>query len=75
MIDSWPARRESTASGTPGTVGHLRSRGAVVAQWGEKEVDDLFDVRLCLEVGAAGDAARQVADGASLALLDAALQV
>lgn len=50
-------------------------RGAVVAQWGEKEVDDLFDVRLCLEVGAAGYAARQVADGASLAVLDAALRV
>jgi DNA-binding GntR family transcriptional regulator len=48
-------------------------RGAVVARWGEKEIDDLFDVRLCLEVAAAGHAARQVARGASPAGIEAAL--
>lgn len=48
-------------------------RGAVVAVWSEKAIDDLFDVRLCLEVGAARHAARQVALGASLDHLNAAL--
>jgi len=48
-------------------------RGAVVATWSEKTIDDLFDVRLCLEVGAARHAARQVSLGASLDRLDAAL--
>lgn len=48
-------------------------RGAVVTSWSGKAIDDLFDVRLCLEVGAARHAARQVALGASLAPLNAAL--
>ncbi|WP_375388349.1 GntR family transcriptional regulator [uncultured Amnibacterium sp.] len=48
-------------------------RGAVVASWSEKAIDDLFDVRLCLEVGAARHAARQVSAGASLTRLDTAL--
>lgn len=48
-------------------------RGAVVATWDRKAIDDLFDVRLCIEVGAAGHAARQVGQGASMASLDAAL--
>jgi DNA-binding GntR family transcriptional regulator len=48
-------------------------RGAVVASWSEKAINDLFDVRLCLEVGAARHAARQVSLGASLVRLDAAL--
>ena len=48
-------------------------RGAVVAAWDRRAIDDLFDVRLCLEVGAARHAARQVALGASMDLLDAAL--
>lgn len=39
-------------------------RGAMVTTWDAKGVDDLFDLRLCLEVGAARFAARAVAAGA-----------
>lgn len=49
-------------------------RGAVVATWDAKRVNDLFDLRLCLEVGAAGYAAARVAAGASMEPLDAALR-
>lgn len=49
-------------------------RGAVVATWDAKRVNDLFDLRLCLEVGAARYAAARVADGASMEPLDAALR-
>jgi DNA-binding GntR family transcriptional regulator len=48
-------------------------RGAVVFAWDEKAIDDLFDVRLCIEVGAASHAARQVALGAPLEPLNLAL--
>lgn len=56
-----------------GFVRTFPRRGAVVASWSEKAIDDLFDVRLCLEVGAAGHAARQVALGASMGRLNRAL--
>jgi len=49
-------------------------RGAVVATWDAKRVNDLFDLRLCLEVGAARYAAARVAGGASMEPLDAALR-
>ncbi|MEA9983951.1 MULTISPECIES: GntR family transcriptional regulator [Subtercola] len=49
-------------------------RGAVVLKWDAKTVDDLFDLRLCLEVGAARFAARQVSRGASMQVLDSALK-
>ncbi len=49
-------------------------RGAVVETWDEKRVNDLFDLRLCLEVGAARFAARRVAAGAPMDAIDAALQ-
>ena len=48
-------------------------RGAVVSSWDSKAVDDLFDVRLTLESGAARYAARRVAAGASMEAIDAAL--
>jgi DNA-binding GntR family transcriptional regulator len=48
-------------------------RGAVVAQWDAKVIDDLFDVRLSLEVGAARYAARQVVRGGAMEALDHAL--
>lgn len=48
-------------------------RGAVVSTWEAKTVDDLFDVRLCLEVGAARHAARRIAAGASMSPIDHAL--
>ena len=48
-------------------------RSTVVSQWDARQVDDLFDVRLALEAGAARYAARCVSRGAPLAVLDAAL--
>lgn len=39
-------------------------RGAAVTTWTAKAVNDLFDLRLCLEVGATRYAARRVAAGA-----------
>ncbi|MEW1958343.1 GntR family transcriptional regulator [Kineococcus sp. NPDC059986] len=49
-------------------------RGAVVTTWTEQLVNDLFDLREVLEVGAAGHAARAVARGSSAAALERALQ-
>jgi len=57
-----------------GFVRSLPRRGAVVWTWTRKDAHDLFDLRLCLEVGAAGYAAGQVAAGASTAALSDALQ-
>jgi DNA-binding GntR family transcriptional regulator len=56
-----------------GFVHTFPRRGAVVSAWDAKAVDDLFDVRLCLEAGAARHAARRVSKGASMAAVDAAL--
>lgn len=56
-----------------GFVRTFPRRGAVVSTWDAKAVDDLFDVRLSLEAGAARYAARRVAQGASTAVVDAAL--
>ncbi|PJI93536.1 GntR family transcriptional regulator [Luteimicrobium subarcticum] len=56
-----------------GFVQTFPRRGAMVTTWDTKAIDDLFDVRLCLEVGAAGHAARQIALGGSMAPLDEAL--
>jgi len=56
-----------------GFVHSYPRRGAVVARWDEKAIDDLFDARLSLEVGAARYAARQVGRGGSMDLLNHAL--
>jgi DNA-binding GntR family transcriptional regulator len=48
-------------------------RGAFVTRWDAKRVNDLFDLRLCLEAGAARYAARQVSQGRSLQPLTDAL--
>ncbi len=56
-----------------GFVRTFPRRGAVVTKWDAKAVDDLFDLRLCLEVGAARFAARQIAHGASIDPLNEAL--
>jgi len=56
-----------------GFVHAVPRRGAVVASWDSKVIDDLFDVRLSLEVGAARYAARNVAKGGSLDRLNVAL--
>jgi DNA-binding GntR family transcriptional regulator len=49
-------------------------RGAVVTTWNTKRINDLFDLRLCLEPGAARYAARTVASGGSMDELAAALK-
>lgn len=49
-------------------------RGAVVATWDAKRVNDLFDLRLSLEVAAARHAAARVAAGVSAKPLVAALE-
>ena len=56
-----------------GFVHSYPRRGAVVARWDAKAIDDLFDARLSLEVGAARYAARQVARGGSMDALNDAL--
>jgi DNA-binding GntR family transcriptional regulator len=56
-----------------GFVTTLPRRGAVVSTWSIKAAHDLFDLRLCLEVGAARYAARQVALGGSADPLELAL--
>jgi DNA-binding GntR family transcriptional regulator len=56
-----------------GFVHTVPRRSAVVARWDTRAVNDLFDLRLCFEVGAARYAARQVGAGASPEPLDRAL--
>ena len=57
-----------------GFVRTFPRKGAVVITWDEKGVNELFDLRLCLEVGAARFAAREISRGASIdALTDALL--
>lgn len=58
-----------------GFVKTFPRRGAVVTSWDVKRVNDLFDLRLCLEVGAARYAAREVAGGANIAPLQEALRL
>ncbi|TPG37132.1 GntR family transcriptional regulator [Mycolicibacterium hodleri] len=48
-------------------------RGAVVTGWDAKTIDDLFDVRLSLEAGAARYAARQVSLGGPMDALNRTL--
>jgi DNA-binding GntR family transcriptional regulator len=57
-----------------GFVHSYPRRGAVVASWDGKAIDDLFDARLSLEVGAARYAARQIARGGSMDALNVALK-
>jgi DNA-binding GntR family transcriptional regulator len=57
-----------------GFVRTFPRRGAVVTTWDARRVNDLFDLRLCLETGAARLAAARVAGGASMEPLDAALR-
>jgi DNA-binding GntR family transcriptional regulator len=57
-----------------GFVQTFPRRGAVVTTWDEKGVNDLFDLRLCLEVGAARFAAREIKGGAPIDPLAEALK-
>ncbi|WP_431907567.1 GntR family transcriptional regulator [Amycolatopsis thermoflava] len=52
----------------------LPRRGAVVWSWTTQAIHDLFDVRLSLEVSAAGLAARRVGAGADVTLMREALE-
>lgn len=56
-----------------GFVRTFPRRGAVVTVWDEKAVNDLFDLRTYLEVGAARFAAREVSRGADFEPLAKAL--
>lgn len=71
-----PLREAMPKLETEGFVTTLHRRSAQVARWSEQSVGELFDVRLALEVNAAGYAARSVAGGASMeglrTMLDAA---
>jgi DNA-binding GntR family transcriptional regulator len=65
QVSRVPMREAVPRLATDGFVHTLPRRGAVVSQWSIKAANDLFDLRLCIEVGAARYAARQVAEGAS----------
>ncbi|MGY4708882.1 GntR family transcriptional regulator [Mycolicibacterium sp. CBM1] len=56
-----------------GFIRTLPRRSAIVTTWTVQSAHELFDLRLCLEVGAARYAARRVAQGSSTAALRKAL--
>jgi len=61
-----PLREAVPLLAVDGFVRTLPRRGAVVTTWTIRSAHDLFDLRLCLEVGAARYAARQISRGASI---------
>lgn len=69
-----PLREAMPRLETEGFVTTLPRRSAQVARWSEQSVGELFDVRLALEVSAAGYAARRVAAGASVEGLQSMLE-
>jgi DNA-binding GntR family transcriptional regulator len=74
QVSRVPMREAVPLLEVDGFVQTLPRRGAVVSSWSVKAANDLFDLRLCLEVGAARYAAREVSGGASTAPLHAALE-
>jgi DNA-binding GntR family transcriptional regulator len=74
QVSRVPLREAVPLLEVDGFVRTLPRRGAVVTSWTVRSAHDLFDLRLCLEVGAARFAARQIAGGASPAPLRAALE-
>ncbi|GAS94335.1 GntR family transcriptional regulator [Mycolicibacterium canariasense] len=72
-ISRVPLREAVPRLESDGFVRTLPRRSAVVNSWTVQTVHELFDLRLCLEVGAARYAARQVAAGASTDRLHRAL--
>jgi DNA-binding GntR family transcriptional regulator len=72
-ISRVPLREAVPRLESDGFVRTLPRRSAVVNSWTVQTVHELFDLRLCLEVGAARYAARQVALGASTDRLHRAL--
>jgi DNA-binding GntR family transcriptional regulator len=69
-----PLREAVPLLAVDGFVRTLPRRGAVVTTWTMRSAHDLFDLRLCLEVGAARFAARQVSMGEPIDALYAALE-
>jgi DNA-binding GntR family transcriptional regulator len=65
QVSRVPLREAVPLLEVDGFVRTLPRRGAVVSQWTVRSAQDLFDLRLCLEVGAARFAARQIARGDS----------
>lgn len=65
QVSRVPMREAVPQLEVDGFVQTLPRRGAVVSTWSVKAANDLFDLRLCLEVGAARYAAREVAAGVS----------
>jgi DNA-binding GntR family transcriptional regulator len=74
QVSRVPLREAVPLLAVDGFVRTLPRRGAVVTTWTVHSARDLFDLRLCLEVGAARFAAQQVGTGASIAALYAALE-
>jgi DNA-binding GntR family transcriptional regulator len=74
QVSRVPMREAVPLLEVDGFVHTLPRRGAVVSRWSIKTANDLFDLRLCIEVGAARYAARQVAGGVSTAPLAVALE-
>jgi DNA-binding GntR family transcriptional regulator len=72
-ISRVPLREAVPRLESDGFVKTLPRRSAVVNSWSHQSVHDLFDLRLCLEVGSARYAARQVAAGAATDRLHSAL--
>jgi DNA-binding GntR family transcriptional regulator len=74
QVSRVPLREAVPALEIEGFVSTLPRRSAIVTTWTIRSVHDLFDLRLCIEVGAARYAARRIAEGASIAPLRAALE-
>jgi DNA-binding GntR family transcriptional regulator len=74
QVSRVPLREAVPLLAVDGFVRTLPRRGAVVSTWTIRSAHDLFDLRLCLEVGAARFAAREVSHGKSIDSLYAALE-
>ena len=74
QVSRVPLREAVPVLEVEGFVSTLPRRSAIVTTWTIRSVHDLFDLRLCIEVGAARYAARRIAEGASIAPLRAALE-
>ena len=74
QVSRVPLREAVPLLAVDGFVRSLPRRGAVVTTWTTRSAHDLFDLRLCLEVGAARYAAGRVAAGDSAQPLRSALE-
>jgi DNA-binding GntR family transcriptional regulator len=69
-----PVREALPLLAQDGFIMQAPRRSAVVTTWTARSVNELFDVRLSLEVAAARYACREVAKGTSLAMLEELVQ-